>query len=147
MPAEFTMPQLSDTMTEGTVIKWRKKEGEKIKAGEVIAEIETDKAAMESEVFDSGTVAAILVQDGQKAKVGAVLAVIAMAGENVAEIKKKYATGLEQHPLLGSHLLLPRRTSIPQLRLQCPLLRTLPPRPTLRLGNPLLRKTINTTLS
>lgn len=93
MPAEFTMPQLSDTMTEGTVIKWRKKEGEKIKAGEVIAEIETDKAAMESEVFDSGTVAAILVQDGQKAKVGAVLAVIARAGENVAEIKKKYAAG------------------------------------------------------
>lgn len=98
MPAEFTMPQLSDTMTEGTVIKWRKKEGEKIKAGEVIAEIETDKAAMESEVFDSGTVAAILVQDGQKAKVGAVLAVIAMAGENVAEIKKKYASAAGTTP-------------------------------------------------
>lgn len=93
MPAEFTMPQLSDTMTEGTVLKWRKKEGEKIKAGEVIAEIETDKAAMESEVFDSGTVAAILVPDGQKAKVGAVLAVIATAGENAAEVKKKYASG------------------------------------------------------
>ena len=93
MPAEFTMPQLSDTMTEGTVIKWRKKEGEKVKAGEVIAEIETDKAAMESESFDSGTIAAILVPDGQKAKVGAVLAVIATAGENAAEVKKKYASG------------------------------------------------------
>jgi dihydrolipoamide dehydrogenase len=91
MPAEFTMPQLSDTMTEGTLIKWRKKEGEKIKAGEVIAEIETDKAAMESESFDSGTIAAILVQDGQKAAVGAVLAVIAIAGENAADVKKKYA--------------------------------------------------------
>ena len=86
------MPQLSDTMTEGTVIKWRKKEGDKIKAGDVIAEIETDKAAMESESFDSGTLAAILVQDGQKANVGAVLAVIATAGENPAEVKKKYAT-------------------------------------------------------
>lgn len=92
MPAEFTMPQLSDTMTEGTVIKWRKNEGDKIKAGDVIAEIETDKAAMESESFESGTLAAILVQDGQKANVGAVLAVIATAGENATEVKKKYAT-------------------------------------------------------
>jgi dihydrolipoamide dehydrogenase len=92
MPAEFTMPQLSDTMTEGTLIKWRKKEGDKVKAGEVIAEIETDKAAMESESFDSGTIATILVQDGQKANVGAVLAVIATAGENAAEVKQKYAS-------------------------------------------------------
>ncbi|HSU67729.1 MAG TPA: dihydrolipoyl dehydrogenase [Tepidisphaeraceae bacterium] len=92
MAAEFTMPQLSDTMTEGTVIKWRKKEGEKIKQGEVIAEIETDKAVMESESFDSGTVAAILVGDGQKAPVGALLAVIATAGEKPDEVKKKYAS-------------------------------------------------------
>ena len=92
MAAEFTMPQLSDTMTEGTVIKWRKKEGEKIKQGEVIAEIETDKAVMESESFDSGTVAAILVGDGQKAPVGALLAVIATAGEKPEEVKKKYAS-------------------------------------------------------
>jgi dihydrolipoamide dehydrogenase len=93
MAAEFTMPQLSDTMTEGTVVEWRKKEGEKIKQGEVIAEIETDKAVMESESFDSGTIAAILVPDGGKVKVGTILAVIATAGENPAEIKKKYATG------------------------------------------------------
>jgi dihydrolipoamide dehydrogenase len=93
MPAEFTMPQLSDTMTEGTVVKWRKKEGEKIKAGEVIAEIETDKAVMESESFDSGTIAVIVVPEGQKTKTGGVLAVIAKAGERPEEIKKKYASG------------------------------------------------------
>jgi dihydrolipoamide dehydrogenase len=93
MSAEFTMPQLSDTMTEGTVIKWRKKEGDKVKQGEVIAEIETDKAVMESESFDSGTIAVILVPDGQKAKVGAILAVIATAGEKADEVKKKYAAG------------------------------------------------------
>ena len=50
MPSEITMPQLSDTMTEGTVVKWHKKEGDKVKAGEEIAEIETDKATMEMEV-------------------------------------------------------------------------------------------------
>jgi dihydrolipoamide dehydrogenase len=92
MAAEFKMPQLSDTMTEGTVLKWRKKEGEKVRAGEVIAEIETDKAAMESESFESGTVAAILVPEGQKAPVGAILAVIATAGEKAEEVKKKYAS-------------------------------------------------------
>ena len=93
MPAEFTMPQLSDTMTEGTVVKWRKKEGDKIKAGEVIAEIETDKAVMESESFDSGTIAVIVVPEGQKTKTGGLLAVIAKAGEKPEEIKKKYASG------------------------------------------------------
>src|SRR5690242_6797425 len=90
MPAEFTMPQLSDTMTEGTVVKWRKKEGEKVKSGDILAEIETDKAVMESEAFDSGTLAAIVVPEGQKAKVGAILAVIATAGEKPDEVKKQY---------------------------------------------------------
>ncbi|HSZ56089.1 MAG TPA: dihydrolipoyl dehydrogenase [Tepidisphaeraceae bacterium] len=92
MPAEFTMPQMSDTMTEGAVVKWRKKEGEKIKAGEVFAEIETDKAVMESEAFDSGTVAAILVPEGQKAKVGTLLAVIATGSEKPDEVKKQYSS-------------------------------------------------------
>jgi dihydrolipoamide dehydrogenase len=93
MSAEFTMPQMSDTMTEGTVVKWRKKEGEKVKQGEVIAEIETDKAVMEGESFETGTVAAILVPEGGKAKVGAPLAVIATGKESPEEVKKKYASG------------------------------------------------------
>lgn len=92
MPAEFTMPQMSDTMTEGTVVKWRKKEGDKVQSGDVLAEIETDKAVMESEAFDAGTVAAILVPEGQKAAVGALLAVIATAGEKPDEVKKQYAS-------------------------------------------------------
>ena len=50
MPTEITMPQLTDTMTEGTVVKWLKKEGDKVKAGEIIAEVETDKAVMEMEI-------------------------------------------------------------------------------------------------
>ena len=93
MPVEINMPQLSDTMTEGTVVKWRKQEGEKIKEGEIVAEIETDKAVMESESFASGTVAAILVPEGQKAPVGAVIAVVATGKESPAEVKKQYAAG------------------------------------------------------
>jgi pyruvate dehydrogenase E2 component (dihydrolipoamide acetyltransferase) len=89
MPVEITMPQQSDTMTEGTVVKWLKKEGDKVKAGEMIAEIETDKAVMEMEAFDAGTVAALVVGAGQKAPVGAVIAVLATAKEDAAEVKKK----------------------------------------------------------
>src|SRR4051794_35325528 len=91
MPAEITMPQQSDTMTEGTVVKWRKREGDKVKSGETIAEIETDKAVMEMEAFESGTLAAVVVKEGEKVPVGAVLGVIATAKEDAAEVKKKYA--------------------------------------------------------
>jgi pyruvate dehydrogenase E2 component (dihydrolipoamide acetyltransferase) len=87
------MPQQSDTMTEGTVVKWLKNEGEKVKGGEIIAEIETDKAVMEMESFSGGTLAAVVVQAGQKVPVGTVLAVVAAAGEDVAAIKKQYAGG------------------------------------------------------
>jgi pyruvate dehydrogenase E2 component (dihydrolipoyllysine-residue acetyltransferase) len=88
MPADITMPQLSDTMTEGTLVKWLKKEGDKVSAGEKIAEVETDKAVMEMESFDTGAVAALVVPEGQKAPVGALLAVIATGSENPAEVKK-----------------------------------------------------------
>jgi pyruvate dehydrogenase E2 component (dihydrolipoamide acetyltransferase) len=89
MPADITMPQLSDTMTEGTVVKWLKKEGEKIASGEKIAEVETDKAVMEMESFDAGVVAALVAAEGQKVAVGSLMAVIATGSENPAEVKKK----------------------------------------------------------
>jgi len=88
MSADITMPQLSDTMTEGTLVKWLKKEGEQVKSGEKIAEVETDKAVMEMESFDAGVVAALVVPEGQKAAVGALLAVIATGSENPAAVKK-----------------------------------------------------------
>ena len=93
MPAPITMPQQSDTMTEGTVVKWLKKEGEKVKSGEVIAEIETDKAVMEMEAFDSGTLAAIVTKEGEKAPVGAAIAYLATGKENPAEVKKQVTAG------------------------------------------------------
>jgi dihydrolipoamide dehydrogenase len=91
MAAEITMPQLSDTMTEGTVVKWHKKEGDRVKGGEEIADIETDKATMPMEAFDSGTLAVILVAEGQKVSVGQAIGVIAIGAEKAEEIKKQYA--------------------------------------------------------
>lgn len=93
MPSEITMPQLSDTMTEGTIVKWHRKEGDKVKVGEELADIETDKATMPMEAFESGVLAYIAAQEGQKVKVGGLLAVIAATGENPADVKSKYASG------------------------------------------------------
>src|SRR3954463_8523256 len=93
MPAEINMPQLSDTMTEGTIVKWNKKEGDKVRAGEEIAEVETDKATMPMEAFESGTIAAILSKEGDKVPVGGLLAVIATGSEKPDDIRAKYAKG------------------------------------------------------
>ncbi len=79
--AEITMPKLSDTMTEGTLVSWKKKQGEKVTMGEVIAEVETDKATMEMEAFEDGVLAEIIVQEGQKVAVGEKIAMILAAGE------------------------------------------------------------------
>jgi len=81
MPIEITMPKLSDTMEEGTILQWRIKEGDKIGRGDVIAEVETDKAAMEMEAFEAGVVTALKVGAGATVPVGTVIAVIAAAGE------------------------------------------------------------------
>ena len=90
MPAEITMPQLSDTMSEGTVVKWLKAEGEKVREGEKIAEVETDKAVMEMEAFEGGTLVLILAKEGDKVAVGAAIAVLAGAKENVADVRAQY---------------------------------------------------------
>ncbi|HMB95144.1 MAG TPA: biotin/lipoyl-containing protein, partial [Tepidisphaeraceae bacterium] len=95
MPVEITMPQLSDTMSEGTVVKWLKKEGDKIKAGEIIAEIETDKATMEMESFEAGTLARIEAKEGAKVKVGTRIALLAGPGENIDQIKSQPAAAAD----------------------------------------------------
>ncbi|MGD0948704.1 MAG: dihydrolipoamide acetyltransferase family protein [Candidatus Binatia bacterium] len=84
MPTEITMPKLSDTMEEGTILRWYKHEGEHVEAGEVLAEVETDKADMEVEASASGTLAEIRVQEGASAAVGAVIAVLS-GTERVAQ--------------------------------------------------------------
>jgi pyruvate dehydrogenase E1 component beta subunit len=89
MPIEILMPALSPTMEEGKLAKWLKKEGDKIRSGDVIAEIETDKATMEVEAVDEGTLAKLLVDEGTEAvKVNTPIALIAADGEDVAAVAK-----------------------------------------------------------
>jgi pyruvate dehydrogenase E2 component (dihydrolipoamide acetyltransferase) len=76
MAINIEMPKLSDTMTEGTVIKWHKQVGDSVEVGDLLAEIETDKATMEMEAFDDGTITEILVKAGEKAVIGGTLAIL-----------------------------------------------------------------------
>jgi len=89
MPINITMPALSPTMEEGNLAKWLVNEGDSVSAGDVIAEIETDKATMEVEAVDEGTIAKIVVPGGAEAvKVNDVIAILAEEGEDVAEAAK-----------------------------------------------------------
>jgi pyruvate dehydrogenase E2 component (dihydrolipoamide acetyltransferase) len=76
MPIDITMPRLSDTMEAGTIIKWNVKQGDKVSAGDVIADVETDKATMEMAVYDDGTISKIAVPEGKKVNVGTVIATL-----------------------------------------------------------------------
>ncbi len=93
MPIEMTMPRLSDTMQQGTIVKWNVKEGQKVKSGDVVADIETDKATMELQSFDEGTVAKLAVPEGQTVPVGTLIMVLAGAGENVDEVRAAAGKG------------------------------------------------------
>ena len=87
MPTNILMPALSPTMEKGNLAKWLKKEGDKIKSGDVIAEIETDKATMEYEAVDEGTLAKIVVPEGtQDVAVNAVIAVMVADGEDAKAV-------------------------------------------------------------
>jgi pyruvate dehydrogenase E2 component (dihydrolipoamide acetyltransferase) len=79
--AEFAMPQLGADMTAGTLLKWRKGVGERVQRGDIIADIETDKADIEIEVFSSGVIEKFLVQPGEKVPVGTVLAILREEGQ------------------------------------------------------------------
>ena len=88
-----TMPRLSDTMEEGTVATWLKKVGEEVEEGDILAEIETDKATMEFESFQSGTLLYIGLHEGDSAKVDSLLAIIGPAGTDVSAIAKDFKVG------------------------------------------------------
>lgn len=94
------MPKLSDTMTDGVVAKWHKKVGDKVKSGELLADIETDKATMEFESFQNGVLLHIGVNEGKSAPVDSILAILGNAGEDVkallAEEASKSATAKEE---------------------------------------------------
>ncbi len=81
MATYIEMPKLADTMTEGTLVKWRKAIGDKVQAGDIIAEVETDKATMEMEAFDDGILHEYLVKEGQKVPIGTKIALLLGKGE------------------------------------------------------------------
>ena len=88
MPIEILMPALSPTMEEGTLAKWAVKEGDTVESGMVIAEIETDKATMEVEAVDEGTVGKILVEEGTEGvKVNALIALLLEEGEDASALE------------------------------------------------------------
>ena len=88
-----TMPRLSDTMTDGTVATWIKKVGDKVEEGDILAEIETDKATMEFESFNAGTLLYIGIQEGESAPVDSVLAIIGPDGTDISGIAENYKDG------------------------------------------------------
>jgi pyruvate dehydrogenase E2 component (dihydrolipoamide acetyltransferase) len=86
MASRVVMPKLTDTMEEGVVLKWKRREGDQVGAGDVLAEIETDKAVMDLEAFSSGTLKKVLANEGETVKAGALIAVIAEPDEDIASV-------------------------------------------------------------
>lgn len=86
MAIKIEMPKLSDTMEEGVIASWNISEGDKVEAGDIIAEVETDKATMEVEAFDEGTVLKILVDEGDAVPLGGLMAVLGEEGEDISDI-------------------------------------------------------------
>jgi len=101
MASKILMPKLSDTMTEGVILKWLKKEGEKIKQGETLVEIESDKADMELEAYDSGILRKILVPEGGKAGIGVSIGIIANANEDISGLLSE-APSIAQQPAINA---------------------------------------------
>ena len=99
MASRVVMPKLTDTMEEGVLLAWKKHEGDRVQAGEVIAEIETDKAVMDLEAFAPGVLRKVLVQDGDTVQSGKLIAVIAEADEDIASA---LSDGVTAAPSVGS---------------------------------------------
>src|SRR6516164_8331707 len=103
MPIEILMPALSPTMTEGNVTKWLKKEGDEVHSGDVLAEIETDKATMEFEAVDDGRLGKILVPEGAEGiKVNQPIALLLGEGEDTSALEKFSVSSPKTSPIAPS---------------------------------------------
>src|SRR5210317_2204368 len=98
MAEVINMPRLSDTMEEGTVASWLKKVGDKVNEGDILAEIETDKATMEFESFHEGTLLYIGVKEGETTKVDELLAIIGDKGEDISGLLKGNGSKPKEKP-------------------------------------------------
>jgi len=101
MAIEITMPRLSDTMETGTIIKWNVSVGDEVSSGDVVADVETDKATMELAVYDDGTIASIMIEEGKSVDVGTVIAVMAEEGEDLDSAKAEASGGGEASAASG----------------------------------------------
>ena len=120
MPDEITMPKLSDTMEEGTLLKWFKQEGDYVQQGETLFEVETDKAVMEVEAFTSGVLSQILVQAGEIVPVGTPIAII---GDETGKVVP------QEEPLMqeAQKAMAPTDTSLHEIKTP-PKLKVVPPK-------------------
>src|ERR1700688_1100502 len=123
MPTEILMPALSPTMEKGNLAKWLKKEGDTVKSGDVIAEIETDKATMEVEAVDEGTIGKILVPEGSNdVAVNTPIATIVAEGEDSKSTPPKQTAKSDQpdQPPKGAQSAPPAGTSEPAKKAEAP---------------------------
>src|SRR5438093_13027279 len=95
---DVTMPKLSDTMEEGKILRWLKQPGDRVAIGDVLAEVETDKANMELEAFDEGVLSEVRVKEGESAPVGAVIAVPASAEQPEGTSRTPPPAGAHEKP-------------------------------------------------
>src|SRR5438093_11558121 len=95
---KVVMPKLSDAMEGGKIIKWLKKEGDRINGGDILAEVETDKADVEMEAFGAGVLRKILVPAGESAPIGALIGVIAEPGDDIAALVASAPAGAGPSP-------------------------------------------------
>src|SRR5438445_630639 len=98
--SEISMPRLSDTMQEGTISRWLKQQGDEVKKGDILAEIETDKATMDLESYDAGILEKILVQEGETVPIGQSVAVIG-SGNGAQKQEQAEATKEPSQPALA----------------------------------------------
>ena len=120
MATKITMPRLSDTMTEGTVATWLKKVGDKISEGDILAEIETDKATMEFESFNSGTLLYIGINEGETAAVDSLLAIIGKEGEDISGLISGTATEAKSETVATSSEVASEPTSVTPSAVEVP---------------------------
>src|SRR5712691_9676101 len=92
------LPKLSPTMEEGVLLRWVKKEGDKVSPGDLVAEVETDKANMDFNIEDDGVLLKLLVKEGETVKLGAPVAILGKAGEDVAALIAEAARGAAPAP-------------------------------------------------
>ena len=103
MPTNMTMPRLSDTMQVGTIVKWHVKPGQKVKSGDLVADIETDKAIMELQTFDDGIVGELAVKEGQSCPVGTTILTWEGGAAAPAPAAKPAQSGAMEHGLSRGH--------------------------------------------